>query len=226
MDWNRILLHDFSWIFALELVFRGIVMFTIIMLVLKIAGKRGVRQLSVFELAIIIGLGSAAGDPMIYKDVGIIPAAILCFSVILFYRFIIFLAATFKPVEILLEGSPVTIIENGIMIVKKTDGENIANDEFFTELRLKGVEHLGQVRVSILETSGAISVFFFRDEDVKPGLPILPKLFRHQLEEIKVEDDYACSKCGYVIHVASGTARCSFCDNNKWVKAQRTIRVK
>lgn len=49
-------------------------MFTILLLTLKLAGKRGVKQLSIFETVIIIALGSAAGDPMFYEDVGIVPA--------------------------------------------------------------------------------------------------------------------------------------------------------
>lgn len=201
-------------------------MFAVVMVILKIAGKRGVRQLSVFELAIIISLGSAVGDPMIYKDVGIIPAALLCLTVILFYRLIIFVAASYKPIEILIEGTPVYIIENGVLIHRKTDSENIANDEFFSELRLKGVEHLGQVRASILETTGSISVFFYEDDEVIPGLPILPKLFNHQLDQIIQEDDYACTKCGKVRHIESGKLCCQECSNTKWVKAQHTKRVK
>ena len=46
--------------------------------------------------------------------------------------------------------------------------------EFFMELRLRGVEQLGQVRLAILETNGQISVYFFEDDKVKPGLLILP----------------------------------------------------
>lgn len=43
------------------------------------------------------------------------------------------------------------------------------------ELRLNGVEQLGQVRLAILETNGQISVYFFENKDVKPGLSILPE---------------------------------------------------
>lgn len=38
---------------------------------LRLSGKRGIRQLSLFELAIILCLGSAAGDPMFTKDLPI-----------------------------------------------------------------------------------------------------------------------------------------------------------
>ena len=39
---------------------------------------------------------------------------------------------------------------------------------------MRGVEQLGQVRLAILETNGQISVYFFEDDKVKPGLLILP----------------------------------------------------
>ncbi len=42
------------------------------------------------------------------------------------------------------------------------------------ELRLRGVEQLGQVRLAILETNGQISVYFFEDDKVKPGYLFYP----------------------------------------------------
>jgi uncharacterized membrane protein YcaP (DUF421 family) len=80
-EWNRLLLNDLPLHFLLEVVFRSAIMFVILLLTLKLTGKRGVKQLSIFETVIIIALGSAAGDPMFYEDVGIIPA-ITVFSVI------------------------------------------------------------------------------------------------------------------------------------------------
>lgn len=64
IDWKQVLLGDNEWKFLLETAFRTIMMFIIILTGLSILGKRGVRQLSVFELVVIIGLGSAAGNPM------------------------------------------------------------------------------------------------------------------------------------------------------------------
>ena len=64
-DWNKIFLSDLDWSFALEIVFRTILMFALILLMLRLSGKKGVRQLSIFEVAIIIALGSAVGDPLV-----------------------------------------------------------------------------------------------------------------------------------------------------------------
>ncbi|MDH2174111.1 DUF421 domain-containing protein, partial [Acinetobacter johnsonii] len=69
MDFIKILLADTTFTFAAEIVLRSVLMYFLIILVLRFSGKRGVRQLSIFEIAIILSLGSAAGDAMFYEEV-------------------------------------------------------------------------------------------------------------------------------------------------------------
>ncbi|STV92256.1 inner membrane protein [Klebsiella michiganensis] len=52
------------------------------------------------------------------------------------------------------------------------------------ELRISGVEQLGQVRLAILETNGQISLYFYEDDDVKAGLSILPSRFTDRFTTI------------------------------------------
>ena len=68
-DWENLLLGERDWQFLLMVALRTAAMFLVILIGLRMLGKRGVSQLSVFELGVIVGLGSAAGDPMFYKDV-------------------------------------------------------------------------------------------------------------------------------------------------------------
>ena len=74
MDWASIFIHDTTWAFAAEISVRAILMFSMIIIFLRLTGKRGVRQLSIFELAIILSLGSIAGDPMFTEDLPLIQA--------------------------------------------------------------------------------------------------------------------------------------------------------
>ena len=70
-DWKQLLLGSEECSFLPETILRTSIMFIVILIGLRLLGKRGVKQLSVFELVVIIGLGSAVGDPMFYKDGGI-----------------------------------------------------------------------------------------------------------------------------------------------------------
>src|SRR5687767_6231400 len=109
-DWKQLLLGEESWAFLAETVLRSAIMFAIIVISLRILGKRGVKQLSVFELVVIIGLGSAAGDPMFYKDVGLLPALVVFIMVISLYRLVMYAIGKSKKFERLVEGEPVCLI--------------------------------------------------------------------------------------------------------------------
>ena len=89
MDWYEIFFGKEEMSFFLEIAFRTVVMFLVVVIGLNFTGKRGVKQLSVFEMVMIISLGSAAGDPMFYKEVGLLQAVVVFAVVLLFYRFII-----------------------------------------------------------------------------------------------------------------------------------------
>ena len=224
-EWDRVLLNNASAIFVMEVIFRTTVMFIALLTALRFTGKRGVKQLSIFEIVIIIALGSAAGDPMFYEDVGILPALTVFIVVICFYRLVTWVTGKSKWFEELLEGKTELLIENGFFSMLKFDKEDIAQDEFFSELRLQSIEHLGQIKYAFLEPSGNISVFFFRDEEVKPGLPVLPALFSKKSKIITTGGLYACANCGFTQHLAPGGAKCPVCAEDEWVLTIQTLRV-
>lgn len=225
-DWKQFLLGEESWGFLAETALRSLVMFAIIVIGLRILGKRGVKQLSVFELVVIIGLGSAAGDPMFYKDVGLLPALVVFIVVISLYRLVMYVIGRNKKIEKLVEGEPVCLILDGKFTIANFKKETLAQDEFFAELRQQGVMHLGQVHLGIIETSGNISLFFYPDAEVKYGLPILPELFKHQLSSIDAEDQYACTFCGHTQPLKPAAEPvCPICKKQKWVRAIASKRV-
>ena len=223
-EWNRLLYNDLPASFLLEVIFRSTIMFTVLLLTLKVAGKRGVKQLSVFETVIIIALGSAAGDPMFYEKVGIIPPITVFLVIILLYRFVTWLTGKSKKFEEFIEGKTECIISEGKFSIATFKKESLGQDEFFAELRLKSVEHLGQVKNAFMETSGDISVFYYDDKDVKPGLPILPFLFDLKSKTIPVAGTYSCTFCGNTESHKPGNAECSVCNKLEWVEAVNTLR--
>jgi uncharacterized membrane protein YcaP (DUF421 family) len=224
-EWDRLFFNSLPETFLLEVIFRSTVMFTILLLTLKLAGKRGVKQLSIFETVIIIALGSAAGDPMFYEDVGIVPAAIVFTVIIILYRSVTWLTGKSKKFEEFIEGKTECLINDGKFSISTFKKESLAQDEFFAELRIRSIEHLGQVQHAFIETSGEISVFFYPDEKVKYGLPILPSMFNAKNKFIPSDGIYACSFCGHTQEVKKGTAKCAVCKKEEWVEAINTLRI-
>lgn len=224
-EWNRVLFNELPGEFLFEVIFRSVIMFTVLLLTLKLTGKRGVKQLSVFETVIIIALGSAAGDPMFYEDVGIVPAIMVFTVIIIMYRLVTWLTGKSKKFEEFIEGKTECLINNGKFSISTFEKESLAQDEFFSELRLKSVEHLGQVKFAYLETSGEVSVFYYEDENVLPGLPIIPQLFLNKSKIILSDGLYSCTFCGNTEVQGIGTATCKSCKRDEWVEAIKTLRI-
>jgi len=223
-DWDRVLFNELPSNFLLEVIFRSLVMFIVLILALRITGKRGVKQLSIFEVVIIIALGSAGGDPMFYEDVGLVQAIVVFIVVISLYRLVTWLVGKSKWFQTLIEGKTVWVIEEGRFSIEKFAKEDLAQDEFFSELRVESIEHLGQVQNAFLEPSGEISIFYYSDNDVKYGMPLLPHLFNNKSEIIPAPGIYACTFCGYTRHLGPGKASCEICKGIEWVEAIKTIR--
>lgn len=225
-SWKEFLLGGEEWIFLLEIVLRTAIMFLTIIIGLRALGKRGVKQLSIFELVVIIGLGSAAGDPMFYKDVGIASSIIVFTVIILFYSLLTYCIGRFKKIENILEGKPIFLIKDGVFLTNNFKKENLGSDEFFSELRLKGISHLGQIETAIEETSGDISVFFPDEENLKYGLPIMPHSLDHPLKNISKQGHYSCTFCGFTEEKEIGiTGNCKNCNKEKWVEASNKRRI-
>ncbi|MGP5121022.1 DUF421 domain-containing protein [Psychrobacter alimentarius] len=220
MDWASIFIHDTTWVFAIEILIRVVVMFTLIISFLRFTGKRGVRQLSIFELTIILSLGSIAGDPMFTEDLPIIQAVLIMSTVILLYRLCTWAMMKFNPVENFLEGKSLYIVEDGVLVLDKIKKGKMSHDEFFAEMRQQGVEHLGQVRTGLLETDGNFSILLYQPEKTRYGMPLFPKEYQ-AVEQIEAGTSYACMHCGHVDHITDQNQLCERCENSSknWAKA-------
>jgi uncharacterized membrane protein YcaP (DUF421 family) len=227
IDWTNFLVGEEDWGFLAEISLRTVIMYFIILFGLRLLGKRGVRQLSVFELVVIISLGSAAGDPMFYKEVGLLIPVVIFTVVVSAYRLTTYFMAKSQKFDDLVEGKCSYLIKEGQFSIDDFAKENLAYDEFFSELRQQSVSHLGQVDCAILETSGVLSVYFYPDEKVKYGLPILPDLFDECMEDIKTPGTYACIYCGNVESLKPAIKPlCKRCQRKLWVKAINSPRIR
>lgn len=226
-DLKRMLLpEEVDFTFLFEVAFRTFFMFGILLVFLKLSGKRSIAQLSLFEIALIVGLGSAAGDPMFYHDVGLLPILVVFLVIGLLYKALTILTLKSEKAEKLIEGKTEPLLRNDLMITENLDSQALSYDEFFGFLRMMHVEHLGQIRAAYHEINGDISIFFYTDEEVKPGLPILPEALRFSFSTIESEGMHSCTKCGFTGNYKAGVSpKCIICSNDKWVRSSRSKRI-
>ena len=219
----NIFLSDTTWDFALEIIIRCVVMYLIIIIFLRLTGKRGIRQLSIFEIAIILCLGSAAGDPMFTEDIPIIHAFIVFVVILILYRLTTWAMVKSQKIENLLEGEALCVVQDGLLIHKDFSKQLYSQDEFFSEMRVQNIEHLGQVRLALLETDGSLSLLYCEDDDVKWGLPIFPMAYQ-QVPDIVPNTFYSCMFCGQTNTLTKVDQVCTRCEHSSWAKSLNTLR--
>lgn len=227
MELKELLVGDESFSYLPEVLLRTGIMFTAVVAAIRILGKRGVRQLSLFEVVLIISMGSAAGDPMFYKDVGVLTAMVVFLTITLIYKLIMYLLNKSERFERVVEGMPVYLIREGKFCFKDFENEALAIDECFAELRQHSVSQLGQIRAAIMEPSGSISVFYYEDKDVLYGLPILPDAYDNCIDKPDKTAYYSCKYCGHTHYSeAASSLICPVCQRDKWVLSTNERRIK
>lgn len=226
-DWNRILWSaDASPWFLLEIAFRCLIVYLMVIAALRVTGRRGVRQLSIFELSIILALGSAAGDAMFYGEVPLLHVLVVFVLVSGLYWLFNRFTEWYPRFGDWLEGTPVLLIDNGEIHYANLQGENLTQKELFGGLRGHSIEHLGQVRRAYVEATCNFSVYFFADADVRHGLPIWPEKIAASQRLPADAGPHACTCCGHVLQLARATlATCPVCDHDEWVPACDALRV-
>lgn len=225
IDINNIFFAGSDENFLVEIIARTIFMFLLIIFILRISGRRGVRQLTLFEVAIIISLGSAAGDPMFQQDIPIVYALVVFFCVIICYKLLTWLTARYNTFSNLLEGKPIIIVKDGVFDVKHENDNSFSKMEFFAELRNQSVEHLGQVSIGVLEVDGTLSLLFFDENNPRYGLPLFPTLYK-EIDTIETDGPFACMYCGRICnHLDHPKIKCERCKRDRWTKAIKTRRI-
>ena len=229
-DLHRMFFGDEPSMFVFEIVVRTTILYLFALLLLRLLGKRGKTQLTIFEFAVIFSLGAAIGDPMMFADVPIVHGMVVVTSIVLLQRGLVHLSERNPRFETFVQGSIETLVFEGTIRLAPMRSEGISRQELFIALRESGVEQLGQVRRAFLETTGTISVFTFPPDEARPGLSLLPPHDEEyerptpQGTPAPEATDYACWECGHPERFDASTVlpTCSNCHRDEgWVKAKQ-----
>lgn len=145
------------WHIMLTLVLRTLITYIVVLLVMRLSGKRTIANLAPFDLAMVILIGEVAALPVggvepLYK--GLIPAVLLG----AFHILTTFISVRSKAFEKLTEGVPAQLIKDGKVVQKTLTKERVSMDDLLTALRLEGVTEVASVKEAYLEHAGGISV--------------------------------------------------------------------
>ena len=158
-DWERMLLGAHPELYFLEIAFKAMVIFGVLLLVLRMMGKRAQQNISPLQHLLLIALGSAAGDAMLYPDVSLGHAALILLGVTLLVVGLEIANERSRRVRDYVEARPRLLVHDGRVDEEALKKERTTERELYAAMRVRGARSLRQVDYAILEVTGEISVF-------------------------------------------------------------------
>jgi uncharacterized membrane protein YcaP (DUF421 family) len=176
-DWQRLFIGHQPPLFLLEIVLRVVLIYSFAVFMLRFMGKRGQRQMTPFELLVVIALGSATGDSMFYPEVPVLYAWLIIFIIVFLNWLLDELQVRFKRVNVFLEGEPRLLVHEGKILRKNLAKEHLRRDELLALLREQQIKNLGEVHYAFLEQTGYIGVIRYDEENQLEGESTFPSSF-------------------------------------------------
>lgn len=144
--------------------FRTVILYLILMLVLRLLGKRQIGDLEPSELVLTLTISDLASVPMQNYGIpllnGVLPiVTLLCLSML-----VSFLSLKSIRFRALVCGKPAVIIRDGAIIQQSMEENRLTLDELFEQLRTQGYSDLRAVKYAILETNGQLSILPYTNE--------------------------------------------------------------
>jgi len=217
-DWKRILLGNVPGEFMLEVFLRTIVIYLILLVIIRLLGKRMSAQLTITEMAVFITLGAIVSLPMQAPDRGMLPGILILMCVLLLLRGLNFFAFKNRKVEVVTQGDVSMLVKEGVLQVEAMRKMAISHEQIYAQIRAKDLLHLGAVKRMYIEGGGEFSIY--PSAQPKPGLSVLPLQDKALRREDKRADELsACCYCGTVVQRAQSQAACPTCGHQDWTYA-------
>jgi len=215
-DWGRILFGEVPAGFYIEVIIRTILFFLLLIISMRLMGKRMAAQINRIEMIALFSLAAAIGVPLQAPDRGILPAVIIALIVIFVGKIISTLAFGNEKFEGRVEDRLTILANDGVLDLKKMQGTRLTLERLYAQLRSEGIRHLGEVKRLYVEANGSFSII----KEQKPccGLSIIPHYDSEFLNEQQQADEQVCATCGNRKR-NNPTDVCSNCSNNEWVPA-------
>lgn len=146
-------MHEYIWVLI-----RTVAIFLILMLVIRLLGKREVGQLSIFDLVVLLIIADV-GAMGIDNGKQFIPAILCLFLFLLLQKIFSKLLLHNPSLRGIIDGKPIILIKDGNIIYDNLKKENYTIDDLINQIHMEGIMDVDEIRLAFLETSGKLSVF-------------------------------------------------------------------
>lgn len=142
----------------METVIRVAFVYILLMLVLRVMGKRELGRLSPFELVLLMLIPEIFSQALVREDFSMTNATVAFLTLATLVLLTSVLAHRFRSMERLFSGSATVLAQNGKFDEDAMNAELVQPDEVYSELRKAGHSKLSEARMIVLENDGKLSI--------------------------------------------------------------------
>ena len=137
---------------------RAVLVYFVVMVLLRISGKRAVGQFTPFDLVLLILIGNAVQNGLNGGDNSLTAALILSATLIALNYLVAFLSARSPVVRRIVEGEPVVLARDGHVFRDVLRHELVSRADFDKAMREAGISDADEIHLAELETNGHITI--------------------------------------------------------------------
>jgi uncharacterized membrane protein YcaP (DUF421 family) len=142
----------------MEIVARVAFVYILLMVTLRVIGKRELGRLSPFELVLLMLIPEIFAQALMREDFSMTNAVVAFCSLVLLVFLTSLVAHRFPRMERVLAGEPAVIASGGRFVQEAMNRERVQPDEVYAELRKAGFERLSDAKYIVLEDDGKMSI--------------------------------------------------------------------
>jgi uncharacterized membrane protein YcaP (DUF421 family) len=141
----------------LEKILRPVLVYIFLVAALRLAGKRELAELNPMDLVVLLMLSNTVQNAIIGDDTSLVGGIVGGIALLTANAGLARFVYKNKRLQRIVEGSTEDLIENGVVLEKKLDGESLSIKDLEAAARQEGLGSLDEVERAVLEASGRIS---------------------------------------------------------------------
>jgi uncharacterized membrane protein YcaP (DUF421 family) len=150
----------------IEIALRTAVIYAVVLLGVRLSGKREVGQMTPFDLTLLLLISNAVQNAMTGPDTSLLGGVIAASTLLLLNYLIAEVSGGNRRFRKFVEGQPSLLIHDGQIISAHMAKEHVSMDELQRALREHGIASYHDVALAVLEVDGSISCLKY--DEIKP----------------------------------------------------------
>lgn len=156
MNWSEMFFQ--GWPDIVRTLVVGALAYIVLVLFVRISGKRTLAKLNAFDLVVTVALGSTLASILLQKSIALAEGAVALGLLIALQYLVTYLSVRSQDFAKLIRSQPTLLARKGEFCSKALLDQRLTEDEVLSAVRSQGMSTLDQAEAVILESDGSLSV--------------------------------------------------------------------